>query len=164
MNIVKGVAELIRKTSGSQSSDFSSGSSPARFSPPTPVIHFSEDGDEGMLKTLWGRYENAIDKEEKRKLLKLFLKQFLVVYQTWEPINLGQSPDGASSIPLSNYPQNASYEVVGCTGGHPSELIAKLIEELQNITTLIMEWTQSSTTIVNEALVVLDGDKIIVLG
>lgn len=40
MNIVKGVAELIRRSSGGQSADFGSGLPSERFSPPSPTICF----------------------------------------------------------------------------------------------------------------------------
>ncbi|GMP45710.1 hypothetical protein CsSME_00014141 [Camellia sinensis var. sinensis] len=41
MNIVKGVADLIRRTSTGHSAESGSGSSTERFSPPTPKIRFS---------------------------------------------------------------------------------------------------------------------------
>ncbi|KAG6620493.1 hypothetical protein I3842_Q065000 [Carya illinoinensis] len=60
MNIVKGVADLIRRTSGGQTGESTSGSQPQRFSPPGPKICFSEVGNEAVLNTLWERYEKAI--------------------------------------------------------------------------------------------------------
>ncbi|KAH0658370.1 hypothetical protein KY290_022440 [Solanum tuberosum] len=42
MNIVKGVAGLIRRSSGSHGGESSSGSPLEKFSPPTPLIHFSK--------------------------------------------------------------------------------------------------------------------------
>lgn len=62
MNIVKGVADLIRRTSGGQTGESTSGPQVEKFSAPSPKIRFSEVGDEAILCTLWGRYENAIDK------------------------------------------------------------------------------------------------------
>nr|GMC54376.1 BEACH domain-containing protein B isoform X1 [Ipomoea batatas] len=63
MNIVKGVADLLRRSSSSYGSDSRSGSSFERFSPPTPLIRFSESGDEAILSALWARYENVSDKD-----------------------------------------------------------------------------------------------------
>lgn len=49
MNFVKGVADLIRRTSAGQSGDFSSGSKSERFSPPSPIIRFRYSN---LLETL----------------------------------------------------------------------------------------------------------------
>lgn len=40
MNIVKGVADLIRRTSGGHDGDSASGSQAQKFSPPGPKIRF----------------------------------------------------------------------------------------------------------------------------
>ncbi|KAK1300212.1 hypothetical protein QJS10_CPB13g00240 [Acorus calamus] len=62
MNIVKGVTDLIRRTSGGQTGEGGSSSSAGKFSAPSLRIRFGEIGDEAVLHTLWQRYENAIDK------------------------------------------------------------------------------------------------------
>ncbi|MCD7452836.1 hypothetical protein HAX54_018277 [Datura stramonium] len=57
MNIVKGVAGLIRRSSVSHGGESSSGSPLERFSPPTPLIHFRktcrELPDELVCDGLW---------------------------------------------------------------------------------------------------------------
>jgi hypothetical protein len=59
----------------------------------------------------------------KKKLFNFFLKQFLVVYRNWEPINLGQSPEDAlNSLSMDNS-QQFGRVVVGCSAGHPAEII-----------------------------------------
>jgi WD40 repeat protein len=128
MNIVKGVADLIRRSSSGYGGDSSVGSSLERLAAPTPRIRFSEDGDEGILNTFWGRYVNADDKVERKKLQHIFLKQFIIVYKNWEPVNLVQSPDSDSSS-----------DVIGCSSGHPAEVITMLIDEVTQLTTLITE-------------------------
>ncbi|XP_027772213.1 BEACH domain-containing protein B isoform X3 [Solanum pennellii] len=161
MNIVKGVAGLIRRSSGSHGGESSSGSPLEKFSPPTPFIHFSEVGDEAILNTLWSRYENAPDKVEKRRLIHIFLKQFLIVYRDWQPINPLQSPEDHSFVqPVDS--QHSGDVVVGCSFGHPSEIIAVLIEEVAQMITLVNEHlSRNSSTITSEALPILDALTVI---
>lgn len=76
---------------------------------------------------------------EKRKLFNIFLKQFLVVYQNWEPVNEGQSPeDAVNSLAVGNS-EHSGQVVVGCSAGHPAEIIQVLIEEVTRITSMVME-------------------------
>ncbi|CAK9186584.1 unnamed protein product [Ilex paraguariensis] len=145
MNIVKGVADLIRRTSTGQSAESGLGLHSERFFPPTPKIRFSEVGDEAILNTLWGRYENALDKAEKKKLFHIFLKQFLIIYKNWEPVDLGQSPEVVSSAaPPAEYSQRFDDVVLGCHAGHPAEIILALTEEVKNITASVTELKVSS--------------------
>ncbi|KAK4722545.1 hypothetical protein R3W88_012778 [Solanum pinnatisectum] len=161
MNIVKGVAGLIRRSSGSHGGESSSGSPLEKFSPPTPLIHFSEVGDEAILNTLWSRYENAPDKVEKRRLMHIFLKQFLIVYRDWQPINPLQSPEDHGFVqPVDS--QHSGDVVVGCSFGHPSEIIAVLIEEVAQMITLVNEHlSRTSSTITSEGLPILDALTVI---
>ncbi|KAL3371685.1 hypothetical protein AABB24_008296 [Solanum stoloniferum] len=161
MNIVKGVAGLIRRSSGSHGGESSSGSPLEKFSPPTPLIHFSEVGDEAILNTLWSRYENAPDKVEKRRLMHIFLKQFLIVYRDWQPINPLQSPKDHGFVqPVDS--QHSGDVVVGCSFGHPSEIIAVLIEEVAQMITLVNEHlSRNSSTITSEGLPILDSLTVI---
>ncbi|KAL3514285.1 hypothetical protein ACH5RR_027002, partial [Cinchona calisaya] len=169
MNIVKGVADLIRRTSAGRSGDFGTGSQSERFSPPSPTICFSDVGDEAILNTLWERYVNSFDKVEKRKLFNVFLKQFLIVYRNWEPPNMGQSPDDPSSALPVDYSEHLGDVVIGCSHGHPSEIIHVLAEEVTKITAIVIEFVQSSTDksgshssiITYEALPVLDALAVI---
>ncbi|KAH0681608.1 BEACH domain-containing protein B isoform X1 [Solanum tuberosum] len=161
MNIVKGVAGLIRRSSGSHGGESSSGSPLEKFSPPTPLIHFSEVGDEAILNTLWSRYENAPDKVEKRRLMHIFLKQFLIVYRDWQPINPLQSPEDHGFVqPVDS--QHSGDVVVGCSFGHPSEIIAVLIEEVAQMIMLVNEHlSRNSSTITSEGLPILDSLTVI---
>lgn len=168
MNIVKGVAELIRRTSIGQTGDLASESSSVRV-PPHPSIRFSERGDEAILNTLWERYKNTFDKVEKRKLFSIFLKQFLAVYHDWVPADLGQLPDDTShSFPVGNS-QQVGHAVVGCSAGHPTEIIHILTQEVVRLTALVSELLQSTrdhsgssiNTSVYEGLPVLDALAVI---
>ena len=76
---------------------------------------------------------------EKRKLFYVFLKQFLIVYRNWEPPNVGQSPDHASSALPVEYSAHPSDVVIGCSNGHPSEIIHVLAEEVTQITAMVTE-------------------------
>lgn len=144
MNIVKGVADLIRRTSGGQTGESIQGSSSGRFSPPSPKICFSEVGDEAVLHTLWEKYENAVDKAEKKKLFHVFLKQFLMVFEKWEPANASQLPEAAlTTVPPMEYPLRVDDIIVGCSAGHPAEIILTLTEEITQLTSLVSELNTS---------------------
>ncbi|KAK9165680.1 hypothetical protein Scep_000871 [Stephania cephalantha] len=137
MNIVKGVADLLRRTSGG---GLSGESQSGRFAAPSPTILFSDIGDEGILNSLWKRHEKAVDKVEKRKLFHVFLKQFLIVYKYWEPHQLGQLPGtGLCPIPANEYVPSLDDLVIGCQAGHPAEVILGLTEEITELTALISE-------------------------
>lgn len=161
MNIVKGVAGLIRRSSSSHGGESSSGSPHEKFSPPTPLIHFSEVGDEAILNTLWSRYENAPDKVEKRRLFHIFLKQFLIVYRDWQPLNPLQSPEDHGFVqPMDSH--HFGEVVVGCSFGHPTEIIAVLIDEVAQMMALVNEHlSRNSSTITSEGLPVLDALTVI---
>lgn len=176
MNIVKGVADLIRRTSGGYSVESGSGSSSERFSAPTPKIRFSEVGDEAILNSLWGRYNNAFEKVERKKLFHIFLKQFIIIFKNWEPVD--QYPEAAlSAVPPVEYSQNFDDVMVGCSAGHPAEVVLIFIEEVSHITALVTEFTSVNTSgvisttdqlgtstslaITSEGLVVLDALTII---
>ena len=77
---------------------------------------------------------------EKRKLLFVFLKQFLIVYKNWEPVDSGQFLDTASSAaPTGEYSSRFDDIVVGCSAGHPAEIILVLTEEVGQLTALVTE-------------------------
>ncbi|CAN4092325.1 unnamed protein product [Withania somnifera] len=161
MNIVKGVAGLIRRSSSSHGGESSSESPHEKFSPPTPIIHFSEIGNEAILNTLWSRYENAPDKVEKRRLFHIFLKQFLIVYRDWQPINPLQSPED-HGFAQSVDSQHFGDVVVGCSFGHPTEIIAVLIDEVAQMIVIVNEHlSRNSSTITSEGLPVLDALTVI---
>nr|GLL18344.1 BEACH domain-containing protein B isoform X1 [Ipomoea trifida] len=163
MNIVKGVADLLRRSSSSYGSDSRSGSSFERFSPPTPLIRFSESGDEAILSALWARYENVSDKMEKKRSFQIFLKQFLVVFRNWEPINLAQSREAVSVASTTEGSKLVTDVVLGCSFGHPAEIILCLIEELEQITILINEYQLGAlSTITSEGLPVLDALTVVI--
>ncbi|KAK6938070.1 PH-BEACH domain [Dillenia turbinata] len=174
MNIVKGVADLIRRTSGGQTGDSLPALRAEKFSAPVPRIRFSEVGDEAILNTLWERYMSAVEKVEKRNLFNLFLKQFLVLYKTWMPLYSGQLPEVAfSAVP----PVDESFDVtvVGCSAGHPAEVIMTFVEEVVQLTALVTElnasishtttdisWPSTSLNIISEGFLVLDALTIVI--
>ncbi|KAK1275121.1 hypothetical protein QJS04_geneDACA005725 [Acorus gramineus] len=166
MNIVKGVTDLIRRTSGGQTGESGSSSSGGKFSAPFPRIRFGEIGDEAVLHTLWQRYENAIDKRghaaddrgdgwcsmmaqrdgrwsaemvEKKKLLLLFFMHFIRTYKNWEPVCSVQSDQTPSSSFFSLEHGSSEDVVVGCSSGHPAEIIYILIQEIARITALVTD-------------------------
>ncbi|KAL1821830.1 hypothetical protein ACET3Z_016699 [Daucus carota] len=139
MNIVKGVADLIRRSSTGYTSESGVGS--GRLPPPSPKICFSEIGDEAILSTLWGRYNDALDKVERKKFFLMFLKQFLIVYKNWKPVDLRQSQGDASpAFPPAEYSQHDDV-IFGCSFGHPAEITITLIEEITHINTIVSEFT-----------------------
>ncbi|XP_061352489.1 BEACH domain-containing protein B, partial [Gastrolobium bilobum] len=167
MNIVKGVADLIRRTSTGNTGESSNFQAP-KYSPPGPKIRFSDVGDEAILNTLWERYEKIDDKVEKKRLLHVFIKQFVVAYNDWEPVNSGILLESAENFP------SADDVVVGCSAGHPVEVIRVLIEEVMQLSSLVTELNtttvQSPTElsgaatklfITSEGFLILDALKII---
>ncbi|KAA3476613.1 BEACH domain-containing protein B-like isoform X3 [Gossypium australe] len=108
--------------------------------------HFSssEVDDEAVLSSLWERYENTADKEEKKRLFHVFLKQFLIVFKNWEPVNYGQLPEAASTAIQPGENSTSGKDIVGCFAGHPSEIILTLTEEILQLTTLVSEINPSA--------------------
>jgi hypothetical protein len=77
---------------------------------------------------------------EKRRLFHVFLKQFLVVYKNWEPINGDQFSEAVSSPIQPEELMSCSYDVVvGCSAGHPAEIISMLAEEVTILTSIVTE-------------------------
>ncbi|KAG6608127.1 BEACH domain-containing protein B, partial [Cucurbita argyrosperma subsp. sororia] len=144
MNIVKGVADLIRRTSSGHIGVSGTGSHANSPYPPSPKIRFSEVGDEVILNELWVRYEKAVDKGERRRMFYVFLKQFIVVYKNWKPINAGWLPKDASTSVQTMNSSTSDHTVVGCSSGHPSEIILKLIEEVKQLTSVVVEWRSTA--------------------
>nr|XP_015625233.1 BEACH domain-containing protein B isoform X4 [Oryza sativa Japonica Group] len=153
MNIVKGVADLLRKSAAASSgvgggggggggggdggggggagAGGSSSSAPDRLpAAPSPRVRFSDSGVEGVLNMLWQKYENAIDKAEKKESLQIFIMHFVQAFKEWEPQYTEQSVD---QEPISDD------TVLGCSRGHPSEIILILVQEVSQITSFITE-------------------------
>ncbi|XP_014501021.1 BEACH domain-containing protein B isoform X2 [Vigna radiata var. radiata] len=169
MNIVKGVADLIRRTSAGHTGESSSFQA-QKCSPPGPRIRFSDSGDEAIVNTLWERYEKADDKVEKKRLLSVFIKQFVIHYKDWEPVNSGILLESSSVESLSS----SDDVIVGCSAGHPVEVIRVLTEELTQLISLVNDLNinlgHSSTDlsgaaaklfITSEGFLILDALKII---
>ncbi|MED6222264.1 hypothetical protein PIB30_062657, partial [Stylosanthes scabra] len=169
MNIVKGVAELLRRTSSGHIGEPSSYQA-QKFSPPGPKIRFSDAGDEAIVNTLWERYETVDDKVEKKRLLHVFIKQFLVAYKDWQPVNSGVFLESASVENL----QSADDVVVGCSAGHPVEVIQVLIDEITQLSSLVtglstnmvqsledLSGAATKSFITSEGFSILDALKII---
>uniref|UniRef100_A0A0E0JVW3 BEACH domain-containing protein B n=1 Tax=Oryza punctata TaxID=4537 RepID=A0A0E0JVW3_ORYPU len=151
MNIVKGVADLLRKSApaspgaagggggggggGGDGRGGAAGGSPSSApdrlaAAPSPRVRFSDSGDEGVLNMLWQKYENAIDKAEKKESLQIFVMHFVQAFKEWEPQFIEQSVD-QESISVDT--------VLGCSSGHPSEIILILVQEVSQITSFITE-------------------------
>ncbi|GMH14034.1 hypothetical protein Nepgr_015875 [Nepenthes gracilis] len=175
MNIVKGVADLIRRSSIGQNAKSTSGLQVEHFSLPTHKIHFSEVGSESVLNSLWQRYENAVDKVERRRLFHVFLEQFLDVYNKWEPADSGKDPETISSTVGTVEHASQFVDVIGCSAGHPTEFLLALAEEVAHLTSLVTEyainntestsgspWASASLTVTAEGVPVLDALRIIV--
>ncbi|WVZ78914.1 hypothetical protein U9M48_026555 [Paspalum notatum var. saurae] len=134
MNIVRGVADLLRKAPPPAAP---AGDEPATSFPaadledaPTPRVVFSDSPEEGVLNVLWKKYENALDKVEKEKSLQSFVLQFVETFRDWVPRPIEQQVG----------PELGSDEIVaGCSCGHPSEVILILIQEISLITSTIAE-------------------------
>ncbi|MBA0625745.1 hypothetical protein Godav_003516 [Gossypium davidsonii] len=103
-----------------------------------------EVDDEAVLSSLWERYENTADKEEKKRLFHVFLKQFLIVFKNWEPVNYGQLPEAAPTAIQPGENSTSGNDIVGCFAGHPSEIILTLTEEIMQLTTLVSEINTSA--------------------
>lgn len=69
----------------------------------------------------------------------VFLKQFAVVYKNWKPINFGAFPENAPTSLQTTEISTSDHTVVGCSSGHPSEIILKLIEEVKQLTSVVVE-------------------------
>ncbi|XP_037457938.1 BEACH domain-containing protein B-like isoform X2 [Triticum dicoccoides] len=138
MNLVRGVADLLRKSPQPPGP-------PAPPSPsvrggsfrgadlddaPAPRVVFSDSTEEGVLSTLWQKYENAHDKEEKEKSLQIFVLQFVQTFRDWGPYHIEEFVDQELG---------SDETVVGCSYGHPSEVILILIQEISLITSTITE-------------------------
>ncbi|KAF6174007.1 hypothetical protein GIB67_039958 [Kingdonia uniflora] len=74
---------------------------------------------------------------EKRKLFYVILKQFLLVYNTWNPVHSGQL-----SKPATNYPPGYLIIAKGYSVGYPLKIILVLTQELAEITALVTEFVQ----------------------
>ncbi|KAL6888469.1 hypothetical protein ACP4OV_009495 [Aristida adscensionis] len=143
MNIVKGVADLLRKSASTSAGAGGAGggggaggdrgdpsSADRAAAAPSPRVRFSGSGEEGVLNALWQKYENAIDKAEKKASLQIFVLHFVKVFKDWEPDRCGQSLN----------PESVSGDtVLGCSTGHPSEVILILVQEIPQITSSITE-------------------------
>ncbi|XP_039804100.1 BEACH domain-containing protein B-like isoform X5 [Panicum virgatum] len=139
MNIVWGVADLLRKAPPPPAPGGGDGSAPAPASSlpaggldnaPTPRVVFSDSPEEGALSVLWKKYENAFDKVEKEKSLQIFILQFVETFRDWGPHPIEQ---------LVGQELGSDATIAGCSFGHPSEVILILIQEISLITSTIVE-------------------------
>ncbi|XP_068657011.1 BEACH domain-containing protein B [Aristolochia californica] len=169
MNIVKGVADLLRRTASGQPGDVASWKEDERLSVPSPKILFGEDGDEPVLSSLWRKYENSANKVEKKKLAQIFLMHFLHVYKNWQPVDFElASVGGSSKFSGSSASLGIEDVIVGCSAGHPAEVIIFLIREITRITVLVAESQSSgdvsgiSVCFDDEGLHVLDALTIVI--
>ncbi|KAI3844415.1 hypothetical protein MKW92_022748, partial [Papaver armeniacum] len=91
--------------------------------------------------------------EEKRRLFLIFLKQFLLVYENWEPVYSGHLAEAGSST--SAIPESSSGfhdTVIGCSAGHPAEIILVLTQEIAQLTSHVTELNSSSAQYTKDPL------------
>lgn len=72
---------------------------------------------------------------EKKRLLHVFIKQFVVVYKDWEPVNSGILLESAS---VENF-SSADDVIIGCSAGHPVEVIRVFVDEVTQLSSLVTE-------------------------
>jgi len=63
------------------------------------------------------------------------MKQFVIHYKDWEPVNSGILLESASVESLSS----SDDVIVGCSAGHPVEVIRVLIEEVTQLISLVSD-------------------------
>ncbi|KAF9610456.1 hypothetical protein IFM89_022420 [Coptis chinensis] len=99
-------------------------------------------------------------RSKKRKLFYVFLKQFLIVYKNWKPIHSGEVPEaGLFAISPAEHPSGFDDILVGCSAGHPAEIILVLTQEIVELTSLVSELhtnATQSTTDLQEASISLN--------
>jgi hypothetical protein len=72
---------------------------------------------------------------EKKRLLHVFIKQFVVAFNDWEPVNSGILLESTS---VENF-SSADDVVIGCSAGHPVEVIRVLVDEVTQLSSLVTE-------------------------
>ncbi|KMZ59450.1 hypothetical protein ZOSMA_68G00360, partial [Zostera marina] len=138
MNIVKGVADLLRRSSSDQIGENTSLPRVDKLSAPTLKILFEDFGEEAELRILWQKYDSIIDKTEKGKLLQVFLIHFIQMYKNWKPVNNCQLTVDLSTTHITSENTSGLKDVsLGCSFGHPSEVILILVQEIARMTTLV---------------------------
>lgn len=64
----------------------------------------------------------------------------MTVFKNWEPVNGGQLPEAASTtVQPAEYTASVNDIVIGCSAGHPTEIILALTEEIVQLTTSVSE-------------------------
>ncbi|KAM0880595.1 hypothetical protein ACQ4PT_033465 [Festuca glaucescens] len=67
---------------------------------------------------------------EKKKSLQVFVLHFMQAFKDWEPHHIDLSVDRESA---------SNDTVLGCSGGHPSEVILILVQEITQLTSFVTE-------------------------
>ena len=63
-----------------------------------------------------------------------------MVFEKWEPANAGQWPEAVlTTVPPVEYPLPVDDIIVGCSVGHPAEIILTMTEEITQLTSLVSE-------------------------
>ncbi|KAF3790526.1 hypothetical protein EJ110_NYTH16242 [Nymphaea thermarum] len=114
-------------------------------------------GDEAVLKMHWEQYKSAIDKDERRRLLEVFIMHFVLVYKDWQPVYLQLSKGASTAMHLLDCTSHTDDVVVGCSAGHPAEVIIALTQEITPVANTVTSLQFSSDS--SESPVGLNGDK-----
>ncbi|XP_057837661.2 BEACH domain-containing protein B isoform X1 [Cryptomeria japonica] len=141
MNIVKGVAGLLRKPSGAQVGESHVAPQVEDLSkPPWPEIQFGIEGDEAVLELEWEKYENTLDKEEKENSLQAFLSHFLQVFEDWRPAEWQNQTSDVATLSLPSRGTSCNGDSMkGCATGHPTRVILALTQEMKSLISYVME-------------------------
>lgn len=77
---------------------------------------------------------------ERRRLSHVFVKQFVVVFKNWEPVESSHLPETSSTtVQPAQHLSQFNDTVIGCNSGHPPDIILMLIEEVTQVTTFVTE-------------------------
>ncbi|CAN6454099.1 unnamed protein product [Victoria cruziana] len=153
MNIVKGVADLLRRTAG-QGGESASCEQGENLD--GQKIQFGVLGDEAVLKVYWEQYKSASDKDERRRLLEVFVKHFVLVYKDWNPIYPKFPKEASTATHLLDYISHTDDVAVGCSAGHPAEVVIALTQEIAAVANAVTSLQFSSDLL--ESTVGLNGD------
>eukprot|EP00250_Pteridium_aquilinum_P031649 c43996_g1_i1 orf=261-1403(+) len=136
MNIVRGVAGLLRRsstTSSAESLPEEQRQLPSEENSRLEIEFNSDIDDELVLGSLWERYRELLQKSEARaeaeQALSDFLKYFLKSYETWVPEDLLRGGDQSFV--------KEKCIILGCKSGHPTRVIIGLTVELKGVTRAI---------------------------
>eukprot|EP00897_Mesotaenium_endlicherianum_P007795 jgi/Mesen1/7043/ME000369S06370 len=144
MNILRGVSGLLRKGFSFSDEGEAAGVSKSASGgvPSWPEVQFSESEEEEQLAALWEKYRAAFGQDAKHAL-NTFLTCFIHAFEGWKPAERGQNAWAGSINPPEEPLQALGAALVGCSVGHPTEIIACLVQELKATVRVMQEEAQA---------------------